>query len=98
MGGPSKTLLRPSDAQEQKKHKKVIKMTPKICWKTAKKGFQTCTPKKLQTSAKNDPQKWTQNCTKSGPKMGPEKGDHKKGGSREAKRGPRESKRERLKQ
>ncbi len=38
MGGPSKTLLRPSDAQERKKLKKVTKMTPKIVPKTVKKG------------------------------------------------------------
>ena len=59
MGGPSKTLLRPSDAQERKKLKKVTKMTPKIGKKTVKNWFQKCTPKKVRKSTENDPQKWT---------------------------------------
>ena len=46
MGGPSKTLLRPSDAQERKKLKKVTKMTPKIGPKTVKNWFQKWDPKK----------------------------------------------------
>ena len=46
MGGPSKTLLRPSDAQERKKLKKDTKMTPKIGPKTVKKGFQKWDPEK----------------------------------------------------
>ena len=46
MGGPSKTLLRPSDAQERKKLKKVTKMTPKSGPKTVKKKVQKLGPEK----------------------------------------------------
>ena len=58
MGGPSKTLLRPSDAQERKKTKKVTKITPKICPETVKKGSKNGTrnrPATLNQNQKKQP-------------------------------------------
>ena len=53
MGGPSKTLLRPSDAQDRKQQTKLTKTIPEICSKTVKKLFKKWAPKKGRKTQPN---------------------------------------------